>query len=498
MSKKKYKGGVAKSLFKNYFFGYISLIIIMFLIMLITFTSYFIYLFYQSSEKYESINYKLTNNYMEITEDELSEINGFLIVVDENNNVNYKCGNVIKEFEEIDLNYYLILFNSTIQEEKLGKIENYLMKNIESTLALIDLDTILIKSESGVEYSISYKFINHINKLIIFGVPYENINKYGNYHSITTQYSVMSILVVINILILLLLIYIFARWTSRKFVKPIKILNSGMESITAGAYGQQVNLKSNNEFGELTEGFNLMSKTIKDEKEENYRLQQERNKLILHISHDLKNPLAAILGYSEILTGENNLTEEEKAEYLKIISKNSKRSNKIITDLFEFSLLGSADYNLNLRKLDVNELLREILADYIPELEAKEFKYDFNISEEEYILDIDNVKFTRAISNLIDNAIKYNGRNTTLFVSSMICEDKVKIIIKDNGKGIDKDVREKIFDVFVREDKARNSSTGGTGLGLAITKAIIEKHSGDIYLVDSDKGTEYCITFNMR
>ena len=152
-----------------------------------------------------------------------------------------------------------------------------------------------------------------------------------------------------------------------------------MESITAGAYGQQVNLKSNNEFGELTEGFNLMSKTIKDEKEENYRLQQERNKLILHISHDLKNPLAAILGYSEILTGENNLTEEEKAEYLKIISKNSKRSNKIITDLFEFSLLGSADYNLNLRKLDVNELLREILADYIPELEAKEFKYDFNI-----------------------------------------------------------------------------------------------------------------------
>ena len=141
----------------------------------------------------------------------------------------------------------------------------------------------------------------------------------------------------------------------------------------------------NNEFGELTEGFNLMSKTIKDEKEENYRLQQERNKLILHISHDLKNPLAAILGYSEILTGENNLTEEEKAEYLKIISKNSKRSNKIITDLFEFSLLGSADYNLNLRKLDVNELLREILADYIPELEAKEFKYDFNISEEEYI-----------------------------------------------------------------------------------------------------------------
>ena len=94
--------------------------------------------------------------------------------------------------------------------------------------------------------------------------------------------------------------------------------------------------------------------------------------------------------------------------------------------------------------------------------------------------------FIKIPNNMVRN--KYDERGKIIMNS----------IIKDNGKGIDKDVREKIFDVFVREDKARNSSTGGTGLGLAITKAIIEKHSGDIYLVDSDKGTEYCITFNMR
>ena len=207
----------------------------------------------------------------------------------------------------------------------------------------------------------------------------------------------------------------------------------------------------------------------------------------------MKNPLSAVLGYSEILTNSDKLTEEDKNEYLNIINRNSKRSTKIITDLFEFSLLDSMDYKLNTRMLDLNEILREIVAYYIPELESKEFNYDFDISEEKYLINIDEVKFTRAISNLIDNAIKYNEKSTTLSVISLKYEDRIEIRISDDGKGINNEVRGTIFDAFVREDKARRTSTGGTGLGLAITKAIIEKHNGSIELVDGSKGTEFRI-----
>lgn len=189
--------------------------------------------------------------------------------------------------------------------------------------------------------------------------------------------------------------------------------------------------------------------------------------------------------------------KEEKQEYLTIININSRRATKIITDLFEFSLLDSMDYKLNMKNVDVNEVLREIVAYYIPELEAKDFNYDFNISEEEYLVNIDEVKFTRAISNLIDNAIKYNEKNTTLSVISRKFNDRIEIRIFDDGRGINEEIRDKIFEAFVREDKARSSSTEGAGLGLAITKAIIEKHSGSIKLLDNTKGTEYKIILNI-
>lgn len=136
--------------------------------------------------------------------------------------------------------------------------------------------------------------------------------------------------------------------------------------------------------------------------------------------------------------------KEEKQEYLTIININSRRATKIITDLFEFSLLDSMDYKLNMKNVDVNEVLREIVAYYIPELEAKDFNYDFNISEEEYLVNIDEVKFTRAISNLIDNAIKYNEKNTTLSVISRKFNDRIEIRIFDDGRGINEEIRELI------------------------------------------------------
>lgn len=494
MRKRRFKSGIAKELFKNYFIGYIALISIMVIIFIITFILYISYLFLPSTMKYGLINYRLANDYKMISEKDLEDINGFLIVIDENNNIELKRGYLIKEFEEITLDDYLKILNFEVYSEKESSSA---IKILESMLTMIDSESSIITTDDGIEYSISYKFIKEQNKLVVFGVPYENINKHNNYNPLTGNKNQIISLIVINIILLLIIIYFFAKWTARKFTKPINTLNEGMKKITEGNYGNQVYIKKDNELKELANGFNLMSEALKIEKEENQRLQQERNKLILHISHDLKNPLSAVLGYSDILNNYDKLTEEEKQEYLTIININSRRATKIITDLFEFSLLDSMDYKLNMKNVDVNEVLREIVAYYIPELEAKDFNYDFNISEEEYLVNIDEVKFTRAISNLIDNAIKYNEKNTTLSVMSRKFNDRIEIRIFDDGRGINEEIRDKIFEAFVREDKARSSSTEGAGLGLAITKAIIEKHSGSIKLLDNTKGTEYKIILNI-
>ena len=494
MRKRRFKSGVAKELFKNYFIGYIALISIMVIMFIITFILYSTYLFLPSTIKYKLINYSLANDYEMISEKDLEDINGFLIVIDENNNIEFKIGDLIKDFEEITLDDYIKILNFEVYSERESSSA---IKILESMLTMSDSESTIIATDDEIEYSISYKFIKEQNKLVVFGVPYENINKHNNYNSLTGNKSEIILLIVINIILLLIIIYVFAKWTARKFINPINTLNEGMKKITEGNYGNQVYIKKDNEFKELANGFNLMSEALKIEKEENQRLQQERNKLILHISHDLKNPLSAVLGYSDILNNYDKLTEEEKQEYLTIININSRRATKIITDLFEFSLLDSMDYKLNIKNVDVNEVLREIVAYYIPELEAKDFNYDFNISEEEYWVNIDEVKFTRAISNLIDNAIKYNEKNTTLSVISRKFNDVIEIRIFDDGRGINEEIRDKIFEAFVREDKARSSSTGGTGLGLAITKAIIEKHNGSIKLIDNTKGTEYRIILNI-
>ena len=203
MRKKCFKSGVAKELFKNYFIGYISLILIMIIMLIITFSLYITYLFLPSSIKYEFINYRLANNYASISEKELEDINGFLIVIDEKNNIEFKRGNLIKEFEEITLDDYLKIFNFDLYS---GTETSSSIKLLESMITMMDLENTLIKSDDGIEYSISYRFIKDKNKLIVFGIPYENINKHNNYNPLTGNKNQIITLISINIILLLIIL----------------------------------------------------------------------------------------------------------------------------------------------------------------------------------------------------------------------------------------------------------------------------------------------------
>ena len=156
MRKRRFKSGVAKELFKNYFIGYITLISIMIIMFITTFILYISYLFFPSTIKYEYINYMLSNNYENISEKELEEINGFLIVIDKNNNIEFKRGNLLREFEEITLDDYIKIFNFNLYS---GSETSSSIKVLESMLTMMDLENTLIISEEGIEYSISYRFI---------------------------------------------------------------------------------------------------------------------------------------------------------------------------------------------------------------------------------------------------------------------------------------------------------------------------------------------------
>ncbi|WP_125152979.1 sensor histidine kinase [Clostridium rectalis] len=288
---------------------------------------------------------------------------------------------------------------------------------------------------------------------------------------------------------------VYARITSRNLTNPLKKLMKGVKNITNGNYSTRIQLKSRNEFGELRDAFNLMAEKIEEEKTLKEKSEENRRRLIMDISHDLKNPLASIRGYSDLLIKNTDLNDCETTKYLTIIDNNSIRINDLITDLFELSKFESVNFNMEFYKVDICEFLREVIAEYIPLMDEKNFSYEFNIPDKSIFLMINEKSMDRAIGNLIINGIKYNSEGIKIKVTLEEFFDIVEIIIEDNGIGIPKELEHDIFNPFVRVDSSRNSRSGGTGLGLAITKTIIEKHGGRINLYsDINKGSKFIIT----
>jgi len=309
-----------------------------------------------------------------------------------------------------------------------------------------------------------------------------------------TSITFLKIFPFIIFIFLLSTMILYSKLTSRIFVKPLKKLLQGVNTVKNGEYSTRVEINSLNEIGQLKDAFNLMAEKIQQEKLLKKKAENNRKRMILDISHDLKNPLTSILGYSEFLLENDDILPADKNKLLKVINNNSRRANDLIQDLFEFSRVESTEYKLDIGNHDIGEFLRELIAGYVPMMDQMGVKYQFDITEDEVEFSFDRKNLDRALSNIILNSIKYNSPGITISIKLLIADGKVIIIIEDDGVGIPEEFEGDIFEPFVRVDAIRNSKNGGTGLGLSISKAIIEKHGGTICLVqDIDKGCKFII-----
>ena len=309
---------------------------------------------------------------------------------------------------------------------------------------------------------------------------------------------VVIVVLLIYILLLAFLTFIYSRLSARSITKPLKKLCEGTKLLREGDYSVRVDLKLKNEFAQLQTTFNDMAARIEKEISLKEKSEQDRKRLILDISHDLKNPLSSILGYSELCLNNKNLSNKEIEEYLSIILNNAKRSSLLMNELFELSKLDSPDFILNFSKTDLCEYLREYCATIIPQLEKVNFDYEFQIPNNPIIVNIDKDKFKRILDNLFDNAVKYNEAQTRVVLSVSINKKSVQIRVEDNGKGIPSSLRKDIFKPFSKGNNSYNSKTIGSGLGLSIAKKITQLHNGDITLVeDNTKGSTFIINISL-
>ena len=273
--------------------------------------------------------------------------------------------------------------------------------------------------------------------------------------------------------------------------EQISFIKDALEDLKRGNLNRRVLAQENDMTKQICYDINEIAISSQTQLIHQKQSEQAYKRLITSLSHDVKTPLASLVGYLEAVES-NIVTGKEKDEYLHVAYEKSQHLKHFVENLFEWVKLDSGEHAFHFENTDLNELTRNIIADWVPVLESSNFEYEFTIPETEYTVRIDINAYTRILNNLLQNTITHSeGSKMTLQIVES--RQKAKIVIADNGKGISSDNLPHIFERLYQCDHSRSAK--GNGLGLAIAKELVAVHKGTI-TADSTpgKGTEFIIS----
>lgn len=231
------------------------------------------------------------------------------------------------------------------------------------------------------------------------------------------------------------------------------------------------------EFSHIKEGF---EKAVNEE----VKSQKMKTELISNVSHDLKTPLTSIITYIDLLKS-NELSDEDKQNYIQVIDRNSLRLKNLIEDLFEVSKANSGDVKLDFIDVDIVSLIKQAQLECTDKFEEKGLDLRTTFSHEKIICHLDSSKTYRIFENLFINISKYALANTRVYIDIIENEHDVTITFKNISESEMKFNENEIIERFVQGDKSRNAS--GSGLGLAIVKSFTELQKGQFFVeIDGD------------
>lgn len=291
--------------------------------------------------------------------------------------------------------------------------------------------------------------------------------------------------------LILLIVIGVSVWLSMMEKKRYLKVSTAIDGLGNRDFETRLNLTDNNELIKISEKFNKTVDRIKG-------LDESRSQFVSNVSHELKTPITSMKILADSLVGQDNLPIEIYQEFMSDIASEIDRENEIITDLLEMVRLDKKTATLNYSSIDIKELIEKTLKRLTPIAGEKNIELIFE-SFRPVIADVDEVKFGRAISNLIENAIKYNINEGWVKITLNSDHKYFYITVNDSGVGIPADKIDKIFDRFYRVDSARDRETGGSGLGLSIVKNIIILHDGEIKVFSKEEeGTTFSVRVPLK
>jgi len=470
----KFKDTIGHLLFKKIFFGYIIVVSIL--------LSYQIYLEYNFAKKLvlkelitseKSFSNVLAKSVWHFNE---SKINSQVEAI-----INAQTISGVQILTPLN---EIISIKGTVPS-KLLKNKKYVFSSVTTSLNPSDEDLIshkfdLIDEENSPNESLgTVDFF--IKESLIFEIAQESIY--------LLLFSSISSAVVLWLL--------FIYFANKLLTIPLNNLIKASKELGEKKYnkvGITFNTEKRHELNTLADTFNTMSKDINTaftEMKELHKIQEEqkkdleeankyKNDFLANMSHELKTPLNSINVISSVMMkNRKNLLNEEQVKNLSIINNCGNDLLYLINDVLDISKLEAGEIVLNMEQLDLKKIIHEIKDMFEPQTEEKNvtFKFEYDSSIGDIYSDEHRIK--QIIKNLLSNAIKFVKEGTVHFLVTNM-NNNVKIQVKDNGIGIDKNKLEHIFDRFKQADGSTSRQYGGTGLGLAICKELLTLLEGDI------------------
>ena len=273
-------------------------------------------------------------------------------------------------------------------------------------------------------------------------------------------------------LILILAVLLISLVLSTALMRPFEKLSGEISAVKAGYSTDPIKAPAFLETEHIADAFNQVLARMN-------ALDESRQEFVSNVSHELKTPMTSMKVLADSLVQQDDVPVSMYREFMMDIKNEVDRENQIITELLTLVRMDRKDSKLNIKEVNVNEMVELVLHRVRPIAQKRDIELTM-ISVRDVYAEIDEVKMNMVITNLVENAVKYNRDHGKVRVTINADPYNFYISVEDTGVGIPEDSLDKIYERFYRVDKSRSKEVGGTGLGLSITKSIVLQHHGAI------------------
>lgn len=277
-------------------------------------------------------------------------------------------------------------------------------------------------------------------------------------------------------------------FAKRLVVRPLEEINNAAKRLTQGKVDERVEVRSNDEIGQLAESFNSMAESL--EKADN-----TRKEFISNVSHELRSPITSIKGFvGGILDGV--IPKDKETYYFKIVYEEINRLARLVNDLLDISAMEAGKFNLQKIDFDINGVISLCILNLEGKIKNKGLDVRAIFEEKRNYVIADRDRIIQVLTNLLENAIKYSNDNGQIEVTTYTKGEKIYISIFNSGENISKEDLNNIWDRFYKSDKSRTNKVS-TGLGLPIVRLILSQHNEDVW-VNNIEGKGVKFTFSLK